>query len=352
VSEKQTYTLIVNGEQYQVTATPKTCLTDVLRDDLRLTGTKNGCATGHCGSCTVIKDGKAVRSCLVPMKRADGANIITIEGLTAPDEPELHPIQQAYVDQGATQCGFCTPGFIMATKALLDKNPNPSLAEIYDGHRWNICRCTGYGAIIRAIQQAPGQEVPSLPPLKPALNAIGRPLPRPDAVDKVMGKGIYAGDLYVQGMVFARALRSRYPHARLLKVDVSQAKALPGVVAVLTADDIPGRKDCGVHDIDWPVLCYDKVRYVGDAVALVAAESEEIAAEALKLIEVEYEALPVVTGPKEAAAENAPTVHEKGNLLEHFHLAQGNLKAGFAQATYRHETGGALFMSKPLDAER
>src|SRR3990172_3794851 len=119
MSDRQTYTLIVNGQRRQVQAAPKTLLMDVLRDQLRLTGVKDGCATGHCGSCTIIKDGEAVRACLVPMKKvADGARITTIEGLAAPDG-ELHPIQQAYAEQGATQCGICTPGFIMATKALL-----------------------------------------------------------------------------------------------------------------------------------------------------------------------------------------------------------------------------------------
>ncbi len=147
----------------------------------------------------------------------------------------------------------------MATIALLDKNPNPTLQEIYDGHKWNICRCTGHNAIIRAVQQAAGQQVPPLPQVKQPLKAISRPLPRPDAVEKVTGKGIYADDLYVDGMLHARALRSQHPHARLLKVDVSKAKALAGVVTVLTAADIPGRKDCGVHEVDWPVLCYDKV---------------------------------------------------------------------------------------------
>jgi len=334
VSDKQTYLLTVNGQPRPVTAAPQALLMDVLRDDLHLTGVKAGCATGHCGSCMVIKDGEAVRSCLVLMKRAEGAHITTIEGVAAPDGA-LHPVQRAYIEQGATQCGFCTPGFIMTTKALLDKNPNPSLEEIYDSHQWNICRCTGHNAILRAIEQAAGRPVPPLPQVKKTLKAISRPLPRPDAVDKVTGKGIYADDLYVTGMLHARSLRSRYPHARLLKVDVSKARALPGVVAVLTADDIPGRKDCGVHEIDWPVLCYDKVRYVGDSIALVAAESEAIAAEALKLIEVEYEPLPVVTGPKEAAQPGAPVLHEQhatGNFLAHFHLENGDLAAGFAQA--------------------
>ena len=268
--DTQTYTLTVNGQGRQVTASPKTLLMDVLRDQMRLTSVKDGCATGHCGTCMVLKDGEAVRACLVPMKRAEGAIITTIEGL-AGEGGQLHPVQQAYIDQGATQCGICTPGFILSTKALLDRSPNPTLEEIHDGHRWNICRCTGYNAIIRAIQQAAGQPVPPLPPVKQPLQAVSRPLPRPDALEKVTGKGVYADDLYVEGMLYARVLRSKYPHALLKKVDVSKAKASPGVVAVLTADDIPGRKDCGVHEIDWPVLCYDKVRYVGDAVALVAA---------------------------------------------------------------------------------
>jgi xanthine dehydrogenase molybdenum-binding subunit len=338
MSEKQTYTLTINGQQHQVSVDPKTNLMDVVRDELRLTGTKDGCGTGHCGSCMVISNGEAVRSCIVPMKRADGANIRTIEGVA---NGGLHPVQQAYIDQGATQCGFCTPGFVMATIALLEKNPNPTLDEIHDGHKWNICRCTGHNAIIRAVQQAAGQEVAPLPAVKQPLNAISRPLPRPDAVEKVTGKGIYADDLYVDGMLYARAFRSQYPHARLLKVDVSKAKDLSGVVAVLTADDIPGRKDCGVHEVDWPVLCYDKVRYVGDAIALVVAESEAIAAEALKLIEVGYEPLPVVTGPKEAALPDAPILHarvphhdpnEHGNCLKHYHLENGDTAKGFAEA--------------------
>jgi selenium-dependent xanthine dehydrogenase len=340
MNEKQIYTLTVNGERRQVSASPQTMLMDALRDQLRLTGTKDGCAVGHCGSCMVIKDGEPARSCIVPMKRADGAEIITIEGVAGADGG-LHPAQQAYIDQGAAQCGFCTPGFIMSTIALLEKNPNPTLEDIYDGHKWNICRCTGHNAIIRAVQQAAGQSVASLPAVKQPLNAISRPLPRPDAVEKVNGKGVYADDLYVEGMLHARALRSKYPHARLLRVDVSKAQAQPGVVAVLTADDIPGRKDCGVHEIDWPVLCYDKVRYVGDAIALVVAESEAIGAEALKLIEVDYEPLPVVTGPKEAAAPDAPVLHEHiahhsvgehGNCLKHYRLENGDIAKGFAEA--------------------
>jgi selenium-dependent xanthine dehydrogenase len=339
-SPNQVYTLTVNGKQVQVTATPKTKLMDVLRDQLRLTGVKDGCATGHCGSCMVIQDGKAVRSCLVLMERANHSNITTIEGI-AGAKGELHPIQRAFIEYGATQCGFCTPGFIISTKVLLDRNPHPTRDEIYDALKWNICRCTGHNAILRAVEHLAGYDVPPLPAVKKPLRAISQPLPRPDAIAKVNGTGIYTDDLYVEGMLHAKVLRSAYPHARLKRVDTSKAKAMPGVVAVLTAEDVPGRKEFGIHEIDWPVLCYDKVRYVGDAIALVAAESEAIAEAALKLIEVEYEPLPVVSNPKQAAQPAAPLVHEQpekfskqahGNFLAHFNLENGNLDDGFQQA--------------------
>jgi xanthine dehydrogenase molybdenum-binding subunit len=305
-----------------------------------MTGTKDGCDTGHCGSCMVIIDGKAVRACLVPMKRAEGANVTTIEAVCGANG-ELHSIQKAYIEQGATQCGICTPGFVMSTKALLDKNPNPTLEEIYDGHQFNICRCTGYNSIIRAIQQAAGQHVEPLPSVKQPMRAISQPKFRPDAVAKVTGKGLYADDIYLEGMIYAKALRAKYPHARIKRIDTSKAKALAGVVAVFTHEDVPGRKDCGVHEVDWPVLCYDKVRYVGDAVALVVAESEEIAEAALALVEVDYEVLPVVTDPKEAAKPGAIILHEHnlpsehgpgGNFKAEYHLDNGDIAKGFAEA--------------------
>ena len=152
MDDKQTYSLTVNGEQVHVTTSPKTWLMDVLRDDLQLTGTKDGCGTGHCGSCMVIVDGEPVRSCIVTMQRvAHRANVETIEGLSNGD---LHPIQQAYIDQGATQCGFCTPGMIMAGVGLLDQNPEPSESEIRHCLEGNICRCTGYQNIVKAFQSA------------------------------------------------------------------------------------------------------------------------------------------------------------------------------------------------------
>ena len=334
MSNTEAHSLSVNGEPRTIVCSPQKLLMDVLRDDWHLTGTKDGCATGHCGSCMVIQDGKAVRSCLIPMKRTNSTNVTTIEGVAAADGT-LHHIQQAYIDQGATQCGICTPGFIMATKALLDKYPSPTLGQIHDGHQFNICRCTGYSAIIRAIQQAAGQVTETLPSVSHPLSAISRPFTRPDAVAKVNGTGIYADDIHIEGMLHARALRSPLPHATITNINVQAARALPGVIAVLTHADVPGRKDCGVHEVDWPVLCYDKVRYVGDALALVIAEREDTLADALKLIEVDLEPLPIVTDPKQSARPDAPIIHAHhptGNFKAEYRLENGDVEQGFANS--------------------
>lgn len=151
-TEKNTITLTVNGEVHEILVKPNTSLLDVLRNELDLTGTKRGCDTGDCGACTVIMDGKAVDACLVLAMKADGRNIVTIEGLA--NGNKLDPIQQAFLEKGAVQCGFCTPGMALSTKALLDKNPNPTKEEIKAGIAGNLCRCTGYTKIIEAIQTA------------------------------------------------------------------------------------------------------------------------------------------------------------------------------------------------------
>ncbi|MGA9348046.1 MAG: molybdopterin cofactor-binding domain-containing protein [Anaerolineae bacterium] len=328
--ERQTISLYVNGSPYQVEIGPKTTLLEVLRDELQLTGTKNGCGQGHCGACTVIVDGKAVRSCIYKASRADGGRVETIEGLT--ENGELHPLQKAFIEHGAVQCGFCTPGMIMAAKALLDAHPQPTDEEIKQALKRNLCRCTGYTRVIQAIRGTTEGKPPQLPATETPLAAVGRSLPRPDARAKVTGQATFAADLYFEGMLHAKVLRSKHPHARILRVDTSRAKALPGVAAVLTAEDVPGAKNHGLVRPDWPVLAYDKVRYVGDAIALVAAETEETAEKALELIQVEYEPLPVVTSPQEALAPDAPLVHDGGNLLKHIQVRKGDAEKGFAQA--------------------
>ena len=334
----QTIRLTVNGVPQQVKIGPRTTLLEVLRDELGLTGTKNGCGQGHCGACTVILNGQAVRSCVTLARRADGATVETIEGLAR--DGELHPLQRAFVEQGAIQCGFCTPGMIMAAKALLDQNPTPTEEEIEQALKRNLCRCTGYAKIVEAIQVAAGLRPAPEPVVSGRPSAVvGRPsavvgqrLPRPDAVAKATGAALFAADYRFPGLLHAKVLRSAHPHARIRGIDVSQAQAAPGVVAVLTAADVPGNKNHGVARNDWPVLAYDVVRYRGDALAVVVAETAAQAEAALPLIAVDYEPLPAVFSPEEARRPDAPQLHPGGNLLKHTHVERGNVDAAFAQA--------------------
>ncbi len=331
-----TISLWVNGVERQATITPKMSLLAVLRDQLGLMGTKNGCAQGHCGACTVIVGGKAVRACVYPARQAAGQRVETIEGLSRGGQ--LHPLQQAFIELGAVQCGFCTPGMIMAAKALLDANPQPTAEQIRRALRHNLCRCTGYERIVAAVQAAAaalaGQPWPKpvVPTPHAPLQAVGQPATRPDARAKVTGTAVYAADIHLPGMLVARVLRSPYPHARLRRVNVDAAQALPGVVAVLTARDVPGAPCHGLERPDWPVLCADETRYVGDAIAVVIAETDAVAAKALSLIVVDAEPLPVIDSPEMALAPDAPLLHAGGNVAKEIHIERGDVTQGFAQA--------------------
>jgi len=350
----QTISLAVNGVEHQVQIDRRTTLLQVLRGQLGLTGAKDGCGQGQCGACTVIvapadesEPGDAVKSCTYLAWRAAGKRVETIEGLAAAGR--LHPLQQAFIDAGAIQCGFCTPGLIMAAKALLDRNPHPTRAEICDALQKNLCRCTGYTKVVQAIDAvAEGRPLPSTG--TQSGSPVGGSFTRPDAAAKATGMLRYTADLTFPGMLHAKVLRSAHAHARLLAVDASRARAHPGVVAILTAADVPGARNHGVSQNDWPVLAYDKVRYYGDAVALAVAETPEAAEEALALIDVTYEPLPVVDSPEAALAPDAPRVHDRGNVLKEIHVHKGDVAAGFAQAdqiveeTYRTPFGDHLFL--------
>jgi CO/xanthine dehydrogenase Mo-binding subunit/aerobic-type carbon monoxide dehydrogenase small subunit (CoxS/CutS family) len=355
--ETITMKLTVNGTEHELEVASDATLSDVLRRDLGLTGTKIGCGDGQCGSCVVLLDGKAVRSCIFPARRAAGKQVLTIEGLAGTwDRPgDLHPLQKAFIDHGAVQCGFCTPGLLMAAAALWNRVvtsgsiPGDDVSldrEIKRALARNACRCTGYGSVLRAVRSAI-HEYQTGEPLLPRhvetlapLNVVGHSYPRPDAVAEVTGTAKFADDYTFSGMLYGATLRAAYPHARILSMDASQARALPGVHAVLTHEDVPGRNRHGLVYLDWPVLCDDKVRYLGDAVAIVAADTPEIAAEALKHIRVDYEPLPVVASAEQAREPGAAIVHEEkstadgesGNLLEHIKLRHGDVDEGFAQA--------------------
>jgi selenium-dependent xanthine dehydrogenase len=332
-------TLTVNGKSITKDVPESRTLAEFLRLDLGLTGTKIGCEEAECGICTVIVDGQPVDSCIYPLFKARGAQIMTIEGLK--QNGDLHPLQSAFIEHGAVQCGFCTPGLIMTSKALLDENPNPSKHDVKVALKDTYCRCTGYASVFNAISAAASElrgegPVPFNPPeTAEPLKVVGQPVPRPNDVAKVTGEAKYADDYVFPGMLYGRTKRAGYPHARILSIDTSEAEALPGVHAVLTHADIPGENSHGIVYKDWPCLAEGKVRYMGDPVAVVAAETPEIAAEALDLIEVAYEPLPVVGDPVYARKPEAAIVHEEwktGNLLKHIKVRHGDIEQGFEEA--------------------
>jgi CO/xanthine dehydrogenase Mo-binding subunit/aerobic-type carbon monoxide dehydrogenase small subunit (CoxS/CutS family) len=346
----RTINFIVNGNQVTLSVPEKRSLVAILREDLGLTGAKIGCGIGVCGTCTVIMNGKAVRSCVIPAEQVDGKEIITIEGLGTKNN--LHPIQQAFIRHHAVQCGYCTSGMILTATAFLDTNLNPSRRQIQQALTGNLCRCTGYQQIIDAVLDAAKQiRNPKLAPIKSGSEIrntyVGESVPRVDILDKVTGQAKYTADIKIAHMLVAKILRSPYSHARILNINSSKAKQVDGVVAVLTASDIPGSKLYGKALPDQPALAVDLVRYFGEPVVVVVAESEEIANLALDKIIVGYEPLPTVFNPIEAMKSAAPKLHEEDiyrslsphsdevhtkNILYHFPIRKGDIDSGFAQA--------------------
>lgn len=331
--------LTVNDTPHDLEIPESRTLAQLLRYDLGLTGTKIGCEEAECGICTVLVDGVPVDSCIFPAFKAQGCSVTTIEGLAKGEE--LHPLQRNFIEHGAVQCGFCTPGLIMTSAALLEENLHPSEEDIKIALKDTFCRCTGYTSVMRAIKSA-AQELRGQAPLpvnEPSVRergkVIGHSVPPQEVREKVTGQAKYTDDYVFPGMLFGRTLRSPYPHAKILRIDTSRAKALSGVYAVLTYEDVPGENLHGLVYRDWPVLCHDVVRYVGDAVAIVAAESEDIAAKALCLIDVEYAPLPVVADPVYAHSPEAPILHPNhptGNLLKHIKVRHGDIDRGFTEA--------------------
>jgi len=337
-------TFTVNGTKHTLESVAGETLSTLLRQRLQLTGTKIGCEEAECGACTVLVDGEPMMSCVYPAERADGKTIVTIEGLAqrVHEEMKLHPLQEAFVEQGAVQCGFCIPGQIMTAYALLKRNPNPNSDDVRFALKDTLCRCGGYPSIENAILAAAqalrtGEAVQKPTHIPDSIHehkTVGHSHLRPEAVEKVTGKAIYTDDLTFDGMLFAKAKRAMIPHGFLTKLDVSKAKALPGVVAVLTAEDIPGEHNHGLVIYDWPSIVGigERVRYVGDSIAIVAAETQDIADQASALIEAEFDLQPVITNAVQARQDGLPQIHEKGNLLKHIKVRKGDMEKGFASA--------------------
>lgn len=394
--------LIVNDENKSLDISSNETLLSLLRRYAYF-GVKHGCEDGSCGACLVLVDGKPVNSCVTLAAQVAGKHVTTIEGIGGEQQrgwkgtEPLHPLQQAFVETGAIQCGYCTPGLILAAKALLDQNPNPTEGEIREALSGVLCRCTGYKKPVQAVMQVVdgrrrmvdgGQSVPfdlvfgkpDVPPLAPSApepplstqdsglstltvmptlvvaptvpdtKVVGKPERKVDALKLVQGKSAFTDDIEMRGMLHAKVLWSPVAHANIKKIDVSQARALPGVAVVLTYQDIPrvvystaGQSDPIPGPLDMFSLDH-KVRYVGDRVAFVAAETPEIAERALELIAVEYEELPAILDPRDAMKEGVVRIHDEPeyvpfdhcdptkNLAASIRIDIGNVDEGFKQA--------------------
>jgi CO/xanthine dehydrogenase Mo-binding subunit/aerobic-type carbon monoxide dehydrogenase small subunit (CoxS/CutS family) len=372
VNHEVMLSLMVNGSPISLPLIPGETLVELLRERLGLTGTKVGCNEAECGTCTVLVNGAPILSCSYPAARAQGKEITTIEGLATllsgkTKNQSLHPLQETFINYGAVQCGFCTPGQIMTAYALLKRNPNPTRGEIRDALKGTICRCGCYPAIERAILAVSDPNHCDIPMSStfPSLSkenqrGVGRVQVRPDALEKVTGTAKYTDDLYFNNMLYARVKRAEVPHAIIRQLDVSKARALPGVHAVLTADNLPADRNHGLDYPDWPILVGigERIRYVGDAVAIIAADRREIATKALDLITVEFAPQPVVKGPAEASHSEAPILHDNGNLLKHIRVRRGNIDQGFSQAdlvlehTFQTPIAEHLFMEPECSIAR
>jgi putative selenate reductase molybdopterin-binding subunit len=383
-------TLRINHQDYPLKIPAGERLLDTLRRLGFLSVKHGGCDSGECGACAVILDGRTVNSCSMLTAQAEGHDIQTVEDMG--EHPEhgwqetegLHVIQQAFVDTGAIQCGYCTPAMVLVAKTLLEKNPSPTEEEVREAISGVLCRCTGYvkpvQAVLRAAAILRGETVPPVvksknkitlgeekkvgPDILPKMTVVdqqedmttvGHPEKKVDAVKLVQGKPAFTADIEMRDLLYAKVLRSPHAHAEIKSIDTSEAEALPGVAAVLTWKDIPrvAYSTAGQsHPIPGPLDTFSldhKVRFVGDRVAMVAAETEEIAYRALDLIKVDYEVLPPIVDPTESMAEGAHVIHNEPeyvdfaesdaskNVAAKIRIDIGDVEKGFAEADHIFE---------------
>ena len=328
----------INGRKISRNVKPHQRLIDFLRGDLDLTGSKESCGGGECGSCSVFVDGVLMKSCLLPVLKVQGSQIDTIESLGKTGE--LSVLQKAFHKAGASQCGYCIPGMVMAATAALRANPFVDREEIKERLGGNICRCTGYQKIFDAVEMARDVQNGRLSTsIFDAVEAeqgdyIGKRVSAVDAEGKVAGRVKYAGDMTMPGMLHVQVLRSPYPHARIISIDTTAAEAMEGVEGVITSANVPGQDGFGVIINDQPVMARGKVRYVGEAVAAVAAEDELTAKRACAAIKVTYEQVASVFDPHEAMQPGAPVLHDRApdNITKHVPIRVGNVEQGFGES--------------------
>lgn len=331
----------LNGVDISYDGDHKRSLLNYLRETAGIVSVKNGCSgEATCGACLVEVDAKPALSCVTPMRKLDGASIVTIEGFPASLRQTLG---RAFVAQGAVQCGFCTPGFLSRSKILLENNPQPSRQEIIKALRFNLCRCTGYIKIVDAIELAAehlrnNQEIQLT-----ASGKVGTSQPKYDAYDKAVGRSAFIDDMRIDGMLHGALKFSDHPRTQVRRIDVAAAENIQGVVRVFTANDIPGERTIGVIHQDWPVMIAagESTRYIGDVLAGVVAQDEDTARRAAAAIDVEYDVQEPLTDVHRA--ENSPVnVHESGNLLSVSHIQRGDdidsvfkASAHVVEATYQ-----------------
>lgn len=407
--------IVINGQEQRWEAAPHESLLTVLRREGNFS-VKHGCETGECGACAALVDGRLRPTCVTLAAQADGHQVTTVESLGSP--LKLHPIQEAFLDTGAVQCGYCTPAMMLATQRLLEQNPSPTEDEVRECLSGVLCRCTGYvkpvEAVLRAAALLRGEEVAPIErsargPLTPdgrpwdghggdlsgdprdstppapggvpgeagpggdprreaapvatldaiteatlethePLRSVGSAARKVDGPKLAAGKPAFTDDFEIRGLLYGKLLLSPHAHARIKRIDASRARALPGVHAVLTHEDIP-RVSYTTAGQSWPEpspydmrSLDDKVRYVGDRVAAIAAESPEIAEAAARLIEVEYEVLPAALDPRQSMAPGAPVIHDEPdargfahhdfsrNLAGRIEAGHGDLEAAMAEA--------------------
>jgi len=404
----QQVTVLVNGESHTLDVQPGELLRTALRR-LRYFSVKHGDETGESGADAVLltftpeepRSYRLVNSGVMLAAQADGAAIITVEGLSGPRDTQLHPLQEQFIARGAIQCGYCTPAQLLAAKRLLDETPNPAEAQVREAIAGVLCRCTGYAKPVEAIlaaaaqmrgEEPPPQELqviddfeagewptggeqddsggPGVEPggvqtatrtrtapaqiASPKTAVVNKPEQKVDAVKLSKGRAVFADDMEMPGMLYGGLLTSPHAHARIVSIDASRARALPGVHAVLTHEDVPrviyasgGQSYPNPHPYD-QVSLDNKVRHVGDRVAIIAAETPELVQQALELIDVQYEALPAVLDPLEAMAEGAPVIHDEAdavgihdaahNVAVNIHVDYGDVDQALAGAHVVHES--------------
>ncbi len=325
-------TFRVNGSQVALTGDPMRRLSDVLRDDLGLTGTKVGCDAGDCGACTVRLDGEPVCACLVPLGQMAGRDVATVEGLA--DGDRLSAVQSAFLCSGAAQCGICTPGMLMAADALLADTPHPTERQVQDALGGVLCRCTGYRKIIDAVRGAGAGVLDATPP-PTAGAAVGARIARVDGVDQVTGTTAFGADEAPADALSLRAVRSPHAHARFAIGDLAAVHAAhPGLVRILVAADVPGQNRYGIYATgkDQPVLANGYVRYAGEAVAALVGDAGTVGRIADSELPIAWEPLPALLEMEAAAAPGAARLHagSPGNILTTGRVVRGGVVAALA----------------------